>query len=105
MDNGLETHQLVKVSYFNQGIASAHISVLITSNPSVQCPNLPNPLNGRVNQQGNKPGNRATYTCLTGYELDGNSTRICQNNGQWSGEAPTCEPQSMVSFITDTSLQ
>ena len=57
----------------------------------VRCSNLPDPSNGRVNQRGNKPGDRASYTCNSGYELQGDSARICQNNGQWSGDAPTCE--------------
>ena len=61
----------------------------------VRCPNLPNPSNGRVNQRGNKPGDRASYTCNSGYELQGDSTRICQNNGEWSGDAPACEREGM----------
>ena len=69
----------------------------------VRCPNLPNPSNGRVNQRGNKPGDRASYTCNSGYELQGDSTRICQNSGQWSGDAPTCEREGInetISFIS-----
>ena len=58
----------------------------------VRCPNLSNPSNGRVNQRGNRPGDRATYTCNSNYELVGDSTRTCQNNGDWSGDAPTCNP-------------
>ena len=57
---------------------------------TVQCSTLPDPSNGRVNQQGNRPGDRASYTCNSGYELVGQSTRTCQNNGEWSGDAPTC---------------
>ena len=59
----------------------------------VRCPNLPNPSNGRVNQRGDRPGDRATYTCNRDYELVGESTRTCQNNGDWSGDAPTCKRQ------------
>ena len=93
MGSGLEMHQLVKVSWscnYNL-IGSDKINFLNL----VRCPNLPNPSNGRVNQRGNKPGDRASYTCNSGYELQGDSTRICQNNGQWSGDAPTCERESM----------
>ena len=57
---------------------------------TVQCSTLSDPSNGRVSQQGNNPGDRASYTCNSGYELVGQSTRTCQNNGQWSGVAPTC---------------
>ena len=61
---------------------------------TVVCPTLPNPQNGRVSQRGNKPGDRASYTCNSGYELVGQSSRICQNNGQWSGDAPICESKN-----------
>ena len=58
---------------------------------AVRCPILSNPSNGRVTQQESRPGARVTYVCNTGYELVGLFSRICQNNGQWSGDAPTCE--------------
>ena len=67
----------------------------------VRCPTLSNPSNGRVSQQGDRPGARATYVCNSGYELDGASSRICQNNGQWSGEAPTCESKSIDDKFED----
>ncbi len=33
----------------------------------------------------------ATYTCGTGYTLNGTSTRTCETDGMWSGSTPTCE--------------
>ena len=39
-------------------------------------------------------GNVATYTCLPGYELVGQQTRVCESigssTGVWSGEPPLC---------------
>ena len=35
-------------------------------------------------------GSVATYFCDDGSELAGNSTRICEEDRTWSGEAPTC---------------
>ena len=32
----------------------------------------------------------AEYSCDTGYILIGNSIRMCQRNGNWSGHAPSC---------------
>ena len=96
MGSGLEMHQLVKVSY----LFSISVAIECTNlwfNSLVRCPTLPNPTNGRVTQQGNEPGDRATYTCNSGYELDDGSTRICQTNGRWSGETPTCERRGMCS--------
>ncbi|CAN8001467.1 unnamed protein product, partial [Ixodes hexagonus] len=35
-------------------------------------------------------GSSVEYSCERGYELQGLSTRICQANGLWSGDASTC---------------
>ena len=47
------------------------------------------PDNGRVDYE-TTLGSTATYTCNTGYQLDGDSTRTCQSDETWSGSAPTC---------------
>ena len=93
MDNGLEVHQLVKVSFSFFYLPQQQWLVVITCKTPylVLCPTLSNPPNGRVSQRGNTPGARALYTCNSDYELVGLSSRTCQNNGQWSGDAPTCE--------------
>ena len=69
-------------------VLKTHIILLTLT---VVCPTLSDPSNGRVDQRGDRPGDRASYTCSSGYELVGQSSRICQNNGQWSGDAPICE--------------
>ncbi len=33
----------------------------------------------------------ATYTCVTGYTLNGGNTRTCGRGGVWSGSPPTCQ--------------
>ena len=57
----------------------------------VNCGNLANPTNGRVDLTGKTVGSTATYRCKRGFRLQGQSRRTCQNNGQWSGRAPTCQ--------------
>lgn len=48
-------------------------------------------------QNGHREGNvfifpnRVTYICSEGYELVGRSYRVCQENGQWSGQVPNCK--------------
>ena len=54
------------------------------------CSRLPAPSNGRIDQQGNRPGDRAQYSCNVNYELSGDRLRTCQDDGSWSGSAPTC---------------
>ena len=57
----------------------------------MNCGTLPNPANGQVNTTGTTFGQTATYSCNTGYNLVGDSTRTCQATGVWSGSAPTCQ--------------
>ena len=64
------------------------------------CPNLMNPANGQVTESGFTPGDNAAYTCNSGYQLVGDSPRTCQDNGQWSGTAPTCEQRKYVLIST-----
>ena len=52
------------------------------------------PVNGMVtNSQQASPlqvGNVATYTCDTGYELSGSTTRMCTASGWMGTDLPTC---------------
>ena len=58
----------------------------------VDCGNLTDPDNGQVNHTaGTTFGKTATYSCNTGYNLVGDSTRTCQATGNWSGSAPACQ--------------
>ena len=59
---------------------------LVASN----CPPLDDPANGRVDVPGTTVGSNATYSCDTGYELDGDKVRTCQMSRTWSGSAPVC---------------
>ena len=60
----------------------------------VRCGGLSDPSNGRVIITNDVPGGTATYSCNSGYSLNGQSTRTCQDNGEWSGEAPICQRES-----------
>ena len=61
----------------------------------MDCGPLTNPTDGQVNHNtGTTFGETAIYSCALGYDLIGESTRICQANGitgEWSGVAPSCE--------------
>ena len=58
----------------------------------MDCGSLTDPANGQVDlTAGTTFGQTATYSCNTGYNLVGDSTRTCQATGEWSGSAPTCE--------------
>lgn len=63
----------------------------------VECDDLGAPYKGQVVLGGRSPGSKATYSCSPGYQLVGSSTRICQNNGQWSGSTPFCRSKNSIS--------
>ncbi len=54
------------------------------------CPELGDPVNGSVDVDGNTPGSTASYECGDGFALVGNQSRVCLDNGEWSGEEPQC---------------
>ena len=47
----------------------------------------------------------ARYTCSTGYVLDGQEERVCQENGSWSHEVPVCLMVSIQSSSTEYPLE
>ena len=68
---------------------------MMPSNPPLtvkDCGGLTDPANGQVSHtDGTTFGETATYSCDTGYNLMGDSTRMCEATGMWSGSAPTCQ--------------
>lgn len=58
---------------------------------------LPNPVNGMVTlTNGTLEGAVAIYTCELGYELIGDSLRVCGNNARWLGRSPMCSGKENV---------
>ncbi|CAL1545259.1 unnamed protein product [Lymnaea stagnalis] len=56
----------------------------------IECPDLNSPQNGSVTVFGKTYTSVAGYSCSRDYKISGVDTRICQINGTWSNEAPTC---------------
>ena len=54
------------------------------------CPVLTDPTNGAVVSTGTSPGSTATYTCNTGYKLEGQMSRTCGADIQWTPGEPVC---------------
>ena len=72
---------------------------------AVDCGNLPDPVNGQVDHTaGTSLGQTAIYSCNTGYNLVGDSTRTCQAIGQWSGSAPTCQSMFLTLVLVDSCV-
>ena len=67
----------------------------------VDCGTLSNPANGQVSHTaGTTYGETATYSCNTGYNRVGDSTRTCQAAGTWSGSEPTCQSMLLLPHST-----
>ena len=96
----LDISHRAMLSWPSSRCINLHIIFLLLT---VDCGNLTDPANGRVNHTaGTTFGQTATYSCNTGYNLVGDSTRTCQATGNWSGSAPTC--QSMLLKMISSSM-
>ena len=79
-----------------KSLSYAYIDIGPTDPPPTTCSNLTNPTNGTIGYNmgtaSHRPvGTVATYTCDTGYTLNGGTTRACVNGWIWSGSAVNCE--------------
>lgn len=73
--------------------------------PVVDCGSLAVVANGNHNFTGTKFGYTASYECMDGYKLVGVAERVCQENGTWSGEAPSCQTITPSPTAVGKSLQ
>lgn len=64
---------------------------LSVPNSASGCSLLEDPVNGHVSITGTDAGSTATYTCNDGYLLIGITTRVCQTDGTWTGQQPSCQ--------------
>lgn len=56
-----------------------------------RCELIGDPVHGEVHQTGRYLGDRAIYTCATGWEIVGAEERVCQANGAWTNREPFCK--------------
>ena len=54
------------------------------------CPYLVNPVNGTVTLNRTLPGDTATFTCNTNYDLVGDDVLTCRSDGHWKSDPPVC---------------
>ena len=67
----------------------------------VECKPLSKPNNGHLSVNGLSTGSVANITCDEGFDLRGSSSRTCQLNKEWSGNATICQGKAIraVSII------
>ncbi len=63
----------------------------VTNITVIDCGGLDDPINGLVTLEDTVLESVATYSCQDGYTLVGDDTRLCVDEGTWSGDAPVCE--------------
>ena len=80
-----------------QQIEDFHVNLIFIFHLTVvDCGTLADPANGQVSHTaGTTFGQTATYSCNTGYNLEGDSTRMCQAAELWSGNEPNCTSESL----------
>ena len=54
------------------------------------CPYLETPANGNITLTRTSPGDTATYTCNTNYDLVGDNILTCRDDGHWKPNPPVC---------------
>ena len=102
--SGLEVNLLVKVGLPHVYVrveerGFQHLLFAFLLYIAVPCGNLSSPVNGLVTVNGSTFGSQANYNCSEGYVLNGNSSRLCQADGQWSGSEPTCEGVPLICLV------
>lgn len=68
---------------------------ILSSTSAKECPGLVDPSNGNVEIDSEDDERlypaKATYSCNSGYDLDGEKTRQCQIDGTWDEDEPSCD--------------
>ena len=80
---------------FGKSLLSA---VPVLNHSLVDCGELSHPINGTVSLANTVLNSIATYTCEPGNGLVGSRTRVCQDDGLWSGSAPICQSMCVAKF-------
>ena len=71
---------------------------------SVTCGD-PTPLNGSVNETGNyRVGTNVTFSCDSGYILDGNISSTCHADRSWNPLPPICREGNETNINNISSI-
>ncbi|XP_070582252.1 sushi, von Willebrand factor type A, EGF and pentraxin domain-containing protein 1-like isoform X2 [Ptychodera flava] len=77
----------------------SHLHSITVQMQEVQCPPIPRPMHGHITserhplRQNDDPyilGDRVSFSCSYGYQIQGVSSVTCTYTGQWSDQIPTC---------------
>ena len=74
--------------------------MIISFHSVVTCPPLQAPSDGSVKYSDRDLGSVAEYSCDKGFSLKGDHARVCQSDGNWSGEKPVCQESGMYIHVS-----
>ncbi|XP_068609118.1 sushi domain-containing protein 2 [Brachionichthys hirsutus] len=81
-----------------------HLSLVQDLKPVISCGWISPPFNGKKEGTTYLQGAKVQFSCHDGYTLKGPEARVCQENGQWSGEDTSCIVSSNVAGIVAGSV-
>ncbi|XP_038589592.1 sushi domain-containing protein 2-like isoform X1 [Micropterus salmoides] len=83
----------------------SHISLVQDLKPVVSCGWLSPPNNGKKEGTTYLQGAKVLFSCDEGYTLKGSAERVCQQNGQWSGEDTNCVvPNNLAGIVAGSVI-
>ena len=59
------------------------------------CGQLADPVNGSVSYSNTTYESVASYSFNPGFLVNGHERRVCQEDGTWSGNAPSCQRKGL----------
>ncbi|XP_043112126.1 fibulin-7 isoform X2 [Puntigrus tetrazona] len=74
------------------------------SSPQSSCPPLVAPAHGKKFGSKYLVGHEVHFTCSQGYRMTGAGTRVCQENGTWSGVSVACKAPPEWSVMNDPAF-
>ncbi|XP_019639929.1 PREDICTED: protein slit-like [Branchiostoma belcheri] len=94
----------VSVQRMGHALALCEVEVYVTG---LCCDDAMGLLNGQITTTdgGYCSGNDIQFSCDPGYELVGNSSATCQEDGSWDGDLPTCQPHTEPTEEIRTSTE
>ncbi|XP_061590171.1 sushi domain-containing protein 2-like [Cololabis saira] len=83
----------------------SHVSLVEDLKPVMSCGWLPPPNNGKKQGTTYLQGAIVAFSCDEGYTLEGSAQRVCQRNGQWSGEDTSCvHPNNLAGIVAGSVI-
>ena len=85
---------LVKPRMSSSDLSSLRLRFLIPDCGDPGCP-----VHGSKTGNNYKAGETVTFTCDAGYHLEGSTTLLCLENGNWDNTIPKCKKRNSAFYV------